>query len=112
MPDSLGVAGATAAAPAANTPICTHGDLADGYYEVEVITLVTAAAPTNNVNFELRVGTVTVGILAGVQDRAISRKFWLSLAGTDQLILRTGAAAGGAGAIYNGEMIARRLSGF
>lgn len=110
MPDTVGVAGATAAAPSANTLICTLGDLADGAYELEVTTFVTGAAPTNSVNVELRDGTGTVSILPGVLNVPVTTKFIVTAEGTDAILLRTGAAAGGAGAIYVGHISARLVS--
>jgi len=108
-PDSVGDAGATAATPAANTTIATLGDLPDGVYDVEVAAYQVATVDANRANAEVRNGNATISDLLTTAVETRARFPRVTMVNGNQLLVRTGAAAGGAGSVYVAQITANRV---
>lgn len=106
--DTLAASGSLAA-PAANTTIATLGDVPDGVYSVEVTTFQAGTVDANRLNAQLRDGTATVSDLLTLATPNTVRFPRVTMSGTDVLLLRTGAAVGGAGSVYAGSITATRV---
>ena len=110
MADSVGAAGAITN-PGANTTILTLGDLPDGTYRVQVLSFQRGTVTLANfANMQLRKGAVTLATLPSA-DTGMPLEFIVEMTGTDILLVRSGAAAEAAGAIYVAQVVADRLSG-
>ena len=101
--------GATAAAPAANTTIANLGFPAAGDYKVSLTTFQAGTVDTNPINIEFRQGSTTIATLPSVAAQFTLHIDRVQFTNVSQVLVRTGAAAGGAGAIYVAFVRIRRI---
>lgn len=81
-----------------------------GVYDLALVTFQEGTPDAHHLNLELRVAGVTVTALPTFATPVALHIPRLTLAATDEVLVRTGADAGGAGAIYAALLVATKTA--